>query len=73
MDAKAEFQRVVKDISASAREFASLGLTYTSKALEVAGAKLKRAEETLKTQAEKLHPEKSSNPADPTDPTNGQK
>jgi hypothetical protein len=63
MDAKVEFQKVVKDVTESAREFAALGLSYTSKALEVAGAKLKKAEETLKTQAEKLHPEKKENGA----------
>jgi hypothetical protein len=63
MDAKVEFQKVVKDVTASAREFAALGLSYTSKALEVAGAKLKKAEETLKTQAEKLHPEKDKTEA----------
>jgi hypothetical protein len=59
MDPKAEFQKVLKDVAASAREFAALGLSYSSKALEVAGAKLKKAEESLKVQAEKLGTEKT--------------
>ena len=63
MDAKAEFQKMWKDVAASAREFAALGLSYSSKALEVAGAKIKKAEETLKAQAGKIAPEK---PADTT-------
>jgi hypothetical protein len=54
MDPKAEIQKVWKDVAASAREFAALGLSYSSKALEVAGAKIKKAEETLKVQADKL-------------------
>jgi len=58
MDAKAEFQKMWKDVSDSAREFAALGLSYSSKALEVWGAQIKKAEETLKVQASKLHPEK---------------
>jgi len=61
MDAKAEFQKVLKDVAASAREFAALGLSYSSKALELAGAKIKKAEETLKVQAEKLGTEKTDN------------
>jgi len=59
MDAKAEFQKMWKDVAASAREFAALGLSYSSKALEVAGARIKKAEETLKEKAEKIAPEKN--------------
>ena len=54
MDAKAELSKVLKDLSASAREFAAYGLTTGQKALSVTGATLKRVEETLKRHADKL-------------------
>ena len=57
MDAKAEFKKVWTDVTASAKEFAALGLNYSTKALEFAGAKIKKAEDSLKAQAEKLHPD----------------
>jgi hypothetical protein len=65
MDPKAEFQKVWKDVAASAREFAALGLSYSSKALEVAGAKIKKAEETLKVQAVKLADKDDVAPSEP--------
>ena len=74
MDPKAEFQKMWKDVAASAREFAALGLSYSSKALEAAGAKIKKAEETLKVQADKLadkdhngEPAKTDAPAAPAE------
>jgi hypothetical protein len=54
MDAKTEFTKMLKDVQASAKEFAAMGLSMSSKALEFAGASIKRAQESLKVQAEKL-------------------
>jgi hypothetical protein len=54
MDAKAEITKLWKDVQASAREFASLGLASGAKALEATGARLKTFEEKLKGTAEKL-------------------
>ena len=54
MEVKTEITRLLKDLSASAREFASLGLATGGKALEAARGHLGRLEENLKRQAEKL-------------------
>lgn len=54
MNAKAEITRLWKDVQASAREFASLGLASGAKALEVTSTRLKTFEEKLKGTAEKL-------------------
>jgi hypothetical protein len=54
MEVKTEITRLWKDLSASAREFASLGLATGGKALEAARGHLGRLEENLKRQAEKL-------------------
>jgi hypothetical protein len=54
MDAKAEITRLWKDVQASAREFASLGLASGIKALEATGTRLKKFEDKLKGHAEKL-------------------
>lgn len=59
MDAKAEFHKMWKDVTSSAKEFAALGLNYSGKALEIAGQKIKKAEDSIKAQAVKLHPEKN--------------
>jgi hypothetical protein len=58
MDAKANFNKFVKDISESAREFASYSLSYGSKALDFSAQKLKEAEARLKERAEKWAPKK---------------
>jgi hypothetical protein len=64
MDAKAEFTKVLRDVQASAKEFAALSLNASHKALEFAGAHIKKAQERLKVQAEKLQPEaKKDEPA----------
>lgn len=67
MDAKAEITRLWKDVQESAREFASLGLASSIKALEATGTHLKTLEEKLKGTAEKLRkdgdPESSSETA----------
>ena len=57
MDAKAEFNKVWKDVQESAKEFAALSLSYSSRALEFAGERIKKAQESLKVRAEKLAPE----------------
>jgi hypothetical protein len=57
MDAKAELNKVWKDVQASAKEFAALSLSMSSKALEFASEHIKKAQESLKVQAEKLAPE----------------
>lgn len=44
--------RVLKDVQASAKEFAALGLSASSKALERASAHLKKVEASLKPQPE---------------------
>lgn len=54
MDAKAEITKLWKDVQASAREFASLGLASGIKALEVTGTRLKTLEDRLKGTVEKL-------------------
>lgn len=54
MDAKAEITKLWKDVQASAKEFASLGLASGAKALETTSARLKTLEEKLKGTAEKL-------------------
>lgn len=54
MDVKTEITKVLKDLEASAREFASLGLATGGKALEATRGALGRLEENLKRQADKL-------------------
>lgn len=54
MEIKTEITKLLKDVQASAREFASLGLQTSSKALEAARGQLSKLEENLKRQAEKL-------------------
>ena len=66
MDAKAEFNKVWKDVQESAKEFAAYSLSMSSKALELAAERIKKAQESLKVQAEKLAPEK-----DVKEPKNG--
>jgi hypothetical protein len=55
MDAKVEITRVLKDLQASAREFAALGLAAGSKALERTNAHLRTLEENMKKTAERLN------------------
>jgi hypothetical protein len=55
MEFKTEITKVLKDVQASAREFASLGLATGGKALEAARVQLGKLEENLKRQAEKLN------------------
>ena len=62
MDAKAEFNKVWKDVQESAKEFAALSLSVSSKAFEFASAQMKKAQETLKVQAEKLSDKKVEEP-----------
>jgi hypothetical protein len=62
MDAKAEFTKVLKDVQASAKEFAALSLNASHRALEFAGTHIKKAQERLKAEAEKLQPEKKDEP-----------
>jgi hypothetical protein len=72
MDAKQEITRILKDVQASAREFAQLGLSTGVRALEYTGGRLKSLEENLKRTAEKLKqnghdaPAAEEKPADPT-------
>ena len=54
MDVKNEITKLLKDLDASAREFASLGLATGGKALEATRGALGRIEENLKRHAEKL-------------------
>jgi hypothetical protein len=54
MDTKAEITRLWRDVQASAREFASLGLASSIKALEATSTGIKALEEKLKGTAEKL-------------------
>jgi hypothetical protein len=49
---KTEITRLWKDVQDSAREFASLGLATSGKALEVARGTLGRLEENLKRHAD---------------------
>jgi hypothetical protein len=58
MEVKTEITKLWTDLQASAREFASLGLATSGKALEAARSHLTRLEETLKRQAEKLNTKK---------------
>jgi hypothetical protein len=62
MDAKVEITRMLKDVQESAKEFAALSLSMSSKAFEFASAQLKKAQETLKVQAEKLADKKAEEP-----------
>lgn len=55
MDAKVEITRVLKDLQASAREFAALGLAAGGKALERTNAHLRSLEENMKKTAERLN------------------
>ena len=57
MDAKTELNKILKDVQASAKEFAHYSLTMTSKALDVAATRLKSLEQDLKARAEKLAPD----------------
>lgn len=56
MDPKVEFNKVWKDLQDSAREVASFGLAWSSKALDFTASTLKSVEDTLKKQAERLAP-----------------
>ena len=67
MDAKANFNKFVKDLSESAREFGSYSLTYGQKALDFSARKLKEAEARLKDRAEKWAPRKGDESTPPTD------
>jgi hypothetical protein len=69
MDAKAEFNKLVKEISASAKEFAAYGLQYGSKALDYTANALKNAEAGLKARAEKLVPKKDEGNGKPAPET----
>jgi hypothetical protein len=67
MDAKASFDKFVKDLSTSAREFGSYSLAYGSKALDFSARKLKEAEARLKERAEKWSPHKGDDSVPPAD------
>ena len=54
MDAKAELNKIWKDVRDSAKEFASYGLQVSQKALDFTAARLKDLEGNLKKSAEKL-------------------
>lgn len=56
MDARAELNKLWKDLQESAREFASFGLESASRALDFTATTLKRAEDQLRKQAEKFAP-----------------
>ena len=49
-----DFNKILKDIQDSAKEFASTGLTLGSKALDAAASQLKTIEAELRKNAEKL-------------------
>jgi hypothetical protein len=60
MDAKKnDLNKLVKELTQSAREFASYGLQYGSRALDFTAAKLKTVEAGLKKRAEKWNPPKA--------------
>jgi hypothetical protein len=61
MDAKAEITRFLKDVQASAKEFATYGLQMSAKALDTASARLKGLEK-------KLTPEETAAAAGETQP-----
>ena len=71
MDAKAELNRVLKDLQASAREFAAMGLAVGTKALQFTGAHLKTFEESLSKTAERL--KKDAEPTDAAAPAEATK
>jgi hypothetical protein len=52
---EAQFTKLWKDVQTRARDFASRGLTASSKALATTASRLKTWEDGLKTRAEKLH------------------
>jgi len=54
MDAKAELNKIWKDVRESAKEFAGYGLQVSSKALDFTAGRLKNLQENLKKSAEKL-------------------
>ncbi len=65
MDAKHELNKRLKDLQASAREFAAMGLSVGTKALQFTGAHLKTLEESLQKTAEKLKVECEAETAKP--------
>jgi hypothetical protein len=56
-----DFNKILKDLQDSAKEFASTGLTFGSKALDAAATQLKTLQGTLEKTAEKVAPAKTEN------------
>ena len=56
-----DFNKILKDVQDSAKEFASTGLQLGSKALDAAATQLKTLQAELQKNAEKLAPQKDSN------------
>lgn len=67
MDAKTEITKLWNDLQASAREFASLGLSTGTRALEAARGHLTKLEENLKRHAEKLKKDADGGEAKPVE------
>ena len=56
-----DFNKILKDVQDSAKEFASTGLQLGSKALDAAATQLKTLQAELQKNAEKLAPQKDEN------------
>ena len=62
-----DFNKILKDLQDSAKEFASTGLTLGSKALDAAATQLKSFQAELQKNAEKLAPKGDNGEAKPAE------
>jgi hypothetical protein len=59
-----DFNKILKDLQDSAKEFASTGLSQASKALDATATKLKSFQVELEKQAEKVAPKNGETKTD---------
>ena len=62
-----DFNKIIKDVQESAKEFASTGLQLGSNALDAAAKQLKTIEAELRKSAEKLAPKSENGKSETTE------